>query len=123
MNSVEKKAIGTYVVGSYTLKTDTSNNVNLPMLYLRNDKTFTLKYEHKHIEGRWEAEDYYEFVLIDFTSKEGMTERGNVRIQFGKNVEIKIGAPYDYYFPNFEKITFKKIDTLNTVLPEERRKN
>ena len=77
LNSYEKKVIGEYELYKYELKDKKIEVDNFSKLLLKKDRTFEIKYDSIRISGRWKADDYGDWTLIELASKNNITKRKN----------------------------------------------
>ena len=105
LNQYERKIIGSYEIGKYELD-DSSKSIkrdDLPTLTIKSDKTFILSTKNKKIEGKWNADNYGDWVLADFFFN-GQGVQGEIL-----NDGIAIANPYQFFCPFFKNMEFKRI--------------
>ena len=94
MNKYERRAIGIYEVDKYEIL-DSSIKIGSPTLSLNSDKTFILAFKDKKIVGKWEADDYGDWAVVDFFYE---NHHHTQRQLLGQDFEIlKIVTPLDFY--------------------------
>lgn len=78
------------------------------LLILKRNHTFALTFNNRSgIVGTWKIETTEEIKMIKFTSKEGANETGFLAST--EPISIIIGAPSISFFPDYRKISFRKI--------------
>ena len=104
MNKYESKMRGYYKI--YKFETlDSSKKVDLPSLALNEDKSFVLTFTNKKITGKWEANDYGDWTVIDF-----MFDNHHAQgIVLGQNFDI-IENPLDFDIDNLKSFSFKRVE-------------
>ena len=110
LNQYEKDTLGFYKVGQYELIDSAKElNYDLPTLTVKADKTFSIDFNNRKIEGKWKADDYGDWTLIDFYFN-GQDVQGQIGID-----EIAILNPRQFDCPFLKKLVFKrtKKDTNN----------
>ena len=103
-NRYEKQAVGYYEVGSYErIDSLSTNKIDLPSsLTLNEDKTFLLVFKDSTAKGKWTADDYGDWTLVEFFVK------GNkIQAQLGIN-EIHVINPFEFNCPQLKTLVFKK---------------
>jgi len=114
MNNEEKQIVGNYRLSEYYLDTGKVNSN--PTINLMDNKTFVIHTDKRSHTGSWYAKNYGDFVLIYFEEANGKTAEGEVYFEMDTSytrismTKIVFGAPSFYFFPEFKKMTFSKID-------------
>lgn len=108
MNKYEQEIVGYYEVGKYESieKTDSVLS-NMPRLKLNSDRSFQLSFNDSLIKGKWQADDYGDFTLVDFLIS-GQKAQGKV-IGSETQPEIEIPIPAGFYCPFLKSLIFKRI--------------
>jgi hypothetical protein len=108
MNKYEQEIVGYYEVGKYESieKTDSVLS-NMPRLKLNSDRSFQLSFNDSLIKGKWQADDYGDFTLVDFLIS-GKKAQGKV-IGSETQPEIEIPIPAGFYCPFLKSLIFKRI--------------
>ena len=105
-NEYEQRAIGIYETYKYELL-DSASNLYLPTLVLKRDKTFTLISKNTKISGKWNANDYGDWTVVDFYYDNHRHVQGQL---LGKNFEImQIINPLDFNI-DARSLSFKRIE-------------
>lgn len=105
-NEYEQKAIGHYETYKYELLNSTSS-IDSPILVLNKGKVFILNFKNKKIKGKWEANDYGDWTVVDFYYDNHLLAQGQL---LGQNFEIiQIINPSDFYI-NAKSFSFKRIE-------------
>ena len=104
LNQYEKSAVGFYKVGHYEL-IDSAKSVkyDIPTLTLKADKTFSLDFKRKKIEGKWKADNYRDFTVADF-----YYQGHDIQGEINEN-KIDIVNPYLFNCPFLKSMVFEKI--------------
>jgi hypothetical protein len=108
MNEYESQAIGYYEVDKFEVL-DSTKLEELPSLLLNDDKTFVLKFRNKKVYGKWIADDYGDFTVIDF-SFDNRNVQGELFGQMFEKMEIL--NPLDFYI-KAKSFSFKRIENLS----------
>lgn len=103
MNKYEIKMIGYYEVYKF-LPLDSTQKVDLPILILKEDKTFVLNYNKRIIKGIWETGDYGDWMVIDFKFDNHHVQG----IVLGKEFDI-IENPLNFDLENLKSFSFKRV--------------
>lgn len=105
-NRYEKKAIGQYQVDTYERKDSTNKEkINLPAsLTLKDNKTFLLLFKDSTIKGKWTANDYGDWTLVEF-----VINKNKVQAQLGID-EISIINPYEFNCTKLKLLVFKRVN-------------
>jgi hypothetical protein len=108
MNKYEQEIVGYYEVGKFepVEKADSALN-NLLKLKLNNDKSFQMSFNDTLINGKWQADDYGDFTLVNFWIS-GEKVQGKV-IGSDMQPEIEIPIPADFYCPFLKSLVFKRV--------------
>ncbi len=106
MNRFEKKLVGFYEVEKYEIIDTLNKKINLPNLALGNDKNFTLTFKSKTINGKWKADDYGDFTLIEF--QEGEQKSQGKIVGSEAQPEIEISIPANFYCPFLKTLVFRQ---------------
>ena len=104
LNRYERDIIGTYEVGEYELS-DSSKplTTDLPKITLKEDKTFLLYVENVRVEGKWKADDYGDWTIVNFFFN-GKDVQGIVGMD-----AIEILNPYEFNSPFLKTLQFTKV--------------
>lgn len=105
-NQYEKQAIGYYEVSSYERKNSLgTDKIDLPKsLTLNDDRTFLLVFKDSISKGKWKADDYGDWTLVEFFIND-LT----IQARLGIN-EIDPINPSDFNCPELKALVFKKVN-------------
>ena len=104
MNKYEHTMIGYYKVYKFEIL-DSSKKIDLPNLVLNEDKSFILTFTDKKITGKWKANDYGDWIVIDFLF-DNQHAQG---IVLGQNYDI-IENLLDFDIGNIKSFSFKRVE-------------
>jgi len=104
-NQYERQAEGYYEVGSYEAKDSLSKaKIDLPSsLTLKDDKTFLLVFKDSTSKGKWTADDYGDWTLVEFFINDN-----KIQTQLGIN-QIRAINPSDFNCPQLKSLVFRKV--------------
>lgn len=105
-NKYENAIIGKYKVFAYDKKDTVGISDNIPILTLKDDKTFSLMSPKKQIAGEWEADDDGDRTWIRFYFNSIISDGFIGGDSFNK---VIIWNPQDFSYPHLEKLSFLRI--------------
>ncbi len=103
LNTFEKETVGFYKVEVYEFgDSAVQTRYDIPTLKVKSNRTFSLDFTNKKIEGRWRVSDYGDWTVVDFYDSERSVQ-GQIGID-----EIKILNPWQFDCPFLKTMVFKK---------------
>lgn len=106
MNSTEKEIVGEFQSNNFTLE-ENMQKPKIINLHFKKNKTFLLEKDSFKISGDWSAKDYGDFVIVYLETTTGQKDEARF---YSPEMEIYFGAPSIHLFPEFKKVTFKKVN-------------